>query len=225
MPCFLVGQMGEELVSSALHIPMYTFSHQEGHIAAALYSAGQLSLMEKPFLAFHLSGGTTDALLVEPGKPFFRITPVAKSFDLKAGQAVDRVGLMLGLKFPCGPALTELALTCHEKIRVRPTMKGADCCLSGVENRCRAMLEAGHPKEEIARYCLEYIRASLEAMCAALLEETGPLPVVFSGGVMSNSILREALTRRFGAWFAQPAFSADNAAGVAVLAARKEGLL
>lgn len=66
---------------------------------------------------------------------------------------------------------------------------------------------------------------SLSAMCTALLEEYGSLPVVFAGGVMSNSILRESLSSHFGAYFAQPAFSADNAAGTAVLTARKEGLL
>ena len=90
MPCFLVGQTAAELTASALGVPLYTFSHQEGHIAAALYSAGRLDLMKERFIAFHLSGGTTDALLVEPGEPFFRITPAAHSLDLKAGQAVDR---------------------------------------------------------------------------------------------------------------------------------------
>ena len=226
MPCFTVGAAVARALAMSHRVPLHTFSHQQGHIAAALYSAGQLSLLKEKFLVFHVSGGTTEALIATPGEdgaPCARLA--ASSLDLKAGQAVDRVGGMLGLPFPAGPYLEELAVQWTEKVRVRPSMKGADCSLSGVENRCRAMLEAGHPKEEIARYCLEYIRASLEAMCAALLKETGPLPVVFSGGVMSNSILREALTQRFGAWFAQPAFSADNAAGVAVLTARKEGLL
>lgn len=223
MPCFLVGQMGAELVSSALHIPMYTFSHQEGHIAAALYSAGQLSLMEKPFLAFHLSGGTTDALLVEPGKPFFRITPVAKSLDLKAGQAVDRVGLMLRLKFPCGPALTELALTCHEKIRVRPTMKGADCCLSGVENRCRKLLDEGKEPSYVALFCLRSIEAALDAMTAELLRRYGDLPLLYAGGVMSNVLIRETIEKKYGGFFADPLYSSDNSAGIALLAALSDG--
>ena len=83
----------------------------------------------------------------------------------------------------------------------------------------------GHPKEEIARYCLEAVRAALEGMCTALLEQYGKLPVLFAGGVMSNSIIKKALTEKFGAYFAEPVFSADNAAGAAVLAARKEGML
>ena len=223
MPCFLVGQTAAELTASALGVPLYTFSHQEGHIAAALYSAGRLDLMKERFIAFHLSGGTTDALLVEPGEPFFRITPAAHSLDLKAGQAVDRVGLMLGLKFPCGPELTELALQCEEKIRVRPTMKGADCCLSGVENRCRRLLDEGKAPEYIALYCLKSIEAALEGMTQALLERYGELPLVYAGGVMSNVIIRQKFESKYGGIFAQPQFSSDNAAGIAVLAALSAG--
>ena len=76
---------------------MEGFSHQQGHIAAALYSAGKLELLEERFLAFHVSGGTTEALLVTPGeKGVPQVKLVAHSLDLKAGQAVDRVGVMLG---------------------------------------------------------------------------------------------------------------------------------
>jgi N6-L-threonylcarbamoyladenine synthase len=219
MPCFLVGQTCARLVAASAHIPLYSFSHQEGHIAAALYSAGKLELMEKPFLAFHLSGGTTDALLVTPGEPFFTIRPVAKSLDLKAGQAVDRVGLMLGLKFPCGPALTELALTCTEKIRVRPTMKGADCCLSGIENRCKKLLDEGREPAYIALYCLRSIEAALDAMTAELLRQYGDLPLLYAGGVMSNVLIRQTIERKYGGWFADPVYSSDNSAGIALLAA------
>lgn len=218
MPCFLVGEMGAELLCGALNLPQYGFSHQEGHIAAALYSAGQLSMMEKPFLAFHVSGGTTDALLVTPGDPFFSIKPVGRSLDLKAGQAVDRVGLMLGLKFPCGPALTELASECGEKIRVRAPVKGSDCSLSGVENQCRKLLKEGREPAYIARYCLAFVQSALEQMTDALLNEYGPLPLLYAGGVMSCSMIRAAFEERYGGVFADPAYSSDNAAGIAVLA-------
>ena len=226
MPCFTVGKTAAAILAQTHGVPLHQFSHQQGHIAAAAYSAGKLDLLKEKFLVFHVSGGTTEALFTTPGvdgAPQAEL--VAASLDLKAGQAVDRVGVMLGLPFPAGPHLEQLAVQWHGKIKVRPVMKGSSCSLSGVENRCRAMMEAGHPREEIARYCLEFIRVSLAAMCTALLEEYGSLPVVFAGGVMSNGILRESLSAQFGAYFAQPAFSADNAAGTAVLAARKEGLL
>lgn len=219
MPCFLPGKGFAEVLGAALGLPVARFSHQQGHIAAALYSAGRLELLEERFLAFHVSGGTTEALIVSPGgKAGPAVEIAAASLDLKAGQAVDRVGVALGLPFPCGPALEELALKWTEPVSVRPVMRGADCSLSGVENQCMAMIQKGQPPEKTARYCLESVLAALEAMCGALLKELGPLPVVFSGGVCGNSILRRKLSGRFGACFAAPEFSSDNAAGAAILA-------
>lgn len=222
MPCFLVGKNTAGLLGKAWGIPVENFSHQQGHIAAALYSAGKLELLEKEFLAFHVSGGTTEALLVRPDHDAMpQVTLVAHSLDLKAGQAVDRVGVMLGLPFPSGPELEKLALRWEGKITYRPVLKGSDCSLSGIENQCKALLDHGEPREKIARYCLEAIAQVLDKMCASLLKELGNLPVVFSGGVCSNSLLRQRLGGKYGGYFAAPEFSSDNAAGVAVLAWKK----
>lgn len=150
-----------------------------------------------------------------------QVNLVARSLDLKAGQAVDRVGVMLGLPFPCGPALEKLALQWEGKLTYRPVLKGCDCSLSGIENQCKALLDKGEPPEKIARFCLEAIALVLDKMCGKLLEELGDLPVVFSGGVCSNSLLRQRLGQKYGGHFAAPEFSSDNAAGVAILAWRK----
>ncbi|MFU0833317.1 MAG: N(6)-L-threonylcarbamoyladenine synthase [Oscillospiraceae bacterium] len=226
MPCFLTGLGSAQAIAQVKQIPLYSFSHQQGHIAAALYSAKRLELLRECFLAFHVSGGTTEAVLVTPDdNEVFCTKIVARSLDLKGGQAVDRVGAMLGLPFPAGKKLEKLALKSKSNISVHATMKGADCSLSGVENRCKAMLERGFPKEEIAAFCLASILAALEGMADALLKQFGNLPIVFAGGVMSNSILRAALENKYGAFFAEPEFSCDNAAGIAVLAAWKEGFL
>lgn len=222
MPCFLVGKGFAQALGKAWGVPVEFFSHQQGHLAAALYSAGQLGLLDKPFLAFHVSGGTTEALWVRPGQDGMPVADLAaQSLDLKAGQAVDRVGVMLGLGFPCGPELEKLALQWGDKVTVRPAMKGADCSLSGIENKCAAMLGQGREPAEIARTCIEAIGAALDRMCETLLAQAGPLPVLFAGGVCSNSILREKLGGKYGAWFAAPEFSSDNGAGVAILAQKK----
>ncbi len=224
MPCFLVGVGTAEMLGQALGIPVYRFSHQQGHIAAALYSANCLTYLTHPFLAFHLSGGTTEAVLVQPADDgrIFSTQLVARSLDLKAGQVIDRIGVLLGLPFPAGRYLDPLACACGEAIRVRASMKGADCSLSGVENKCRALVEKGAPKETVAAVCMAHVIAAVDAMCAALQAQYGALPVVFSGGVSSNSMLRAQMTARYGAIFAEPRFSADNAAGPAVLAALRE---
>lgn len=220
MPCFEAGRSAAEQLSTVLGIPVRTFSHQEGHIAAAMYSAKCADAVGRRFIAFHVSGGTTEAVVVERNDDnTMNIELAARSLDLKAGQAIDRVAGMLGLGFPGGAKLDELAQSCGEKIRVRPTMKGADCCLSGLENRCQKLISEGRPKEYIARFCIEYVAASLAAMCGALREQCGELPVLFAGGVSSNSIIREKIRGEFGAYFAAPEFSCDNAAGIALLAA------
>ena len=144
--------------------------------------------MEREFLAFHVSGGTTEAVLAKGTGRGFDLKLVAKTLDLNAGQAVDRVGLMLGLRFPCGMELEKLAMQNTEPVKAHPKLKGCDCCLSGVENLCKKLLGEGRSKPYIAAFCLEYIRKALSMMTDALLEKYGRLPLVYAGGVMSAEV-------------------------------------
>ena len=244
MPCFLAGNSVAESIGAALHVPVYGFSHQAGHIAAALYGAGRLELLKQKFIAFHLSGGTTEGVLVTPDEQnVFCTKLISKTLDLNAGQAVDRVGALLGLDFPAGIELEKLAKTaiCEDGKGqrdlsdsdlkkclkgVKPCLKGNNCCLSGVVNRCEQLLKEGGKKEYAAYLCLEYIAKTLEKMTEAVLNETGDLPVVYSGGVMSNQIIKQKITSKYGerAVFSPPEFSRDNAAGTAILGGFKYGL-
>ena len=219
MPCFLVGKMTASCIAATENIPLYEFSHQQGHIAAALYSANRLDLLDNKFIAFHLSGGTTEAVLVEPDDDMIiKCTEVSCSLDLKAGQAVDRIGTMLGLPFPSGKYLEELAIKSTKKYKIKPTMKDGNCCLSGIENKCLAMKNNGEDYEDVALYCLKSIEAALCAMTDSLIEKYGDIPIVYAGGVMSNKIIRETIEKKYHGIFSEPEFSSDNAAGVAVLA-------
>lgn len=224
MPCFLCGETLARGIGAVTGAKIYATSHQTGHILAALYSAGRLSLIEKPFLAFHVSGGTTDCLLCEPdGESLIKITELGTSLDLKAGQAVDRVGLMMGLQFPCGKALEELAVKSDRKWKIKPVIKDGSCCLSGLQNQCEKLLSDGVSYEDTALYCLRAVEAAVSAMTEAALLKTGDIPVIYAGGVMSNKLIRSVLEERFGAYFAEPQFSCDNAAGTAVYAAIMDG--
>jgi N6-L-threonylcarbamoyladenine synthase len=224
MPCFLCGQTVAQSIGAVTGAKVYETSHQIGHILAALYSAGQLALLKKPFLAFHVSGGTTDCLLCQPdSQQLLAVTELGTSLDLKAGQAVDRVGLMMGLQFPCGKALEALAMESVRKWKYKPVLKEGSCCLSGLQNQCAKMLRDGSTPPDVAAYCLHAIGETVSAMTAAALQKTGTLPVVFAGGVMSNRIIRSTLEARFDAHFAEPVYSCDNAAGIAVYAALQEG--
>ncbi len=223
MPCFLVGENVATVLSSVNRIPLYKTSHQVGHILAALYSADKLDLINQTFLAFHLSGGTTEALLVEPDDDeIIKVTVVANSTDLKAGQAIDRTGVMLGITFPCGKELDRLSLQSDTEYKIKPTMLDGNCSLSGVENKARNMIDKGESPQNVAKFVLTYIAETVSSMLDGVIQKYGNLPVAFSGGVASNSLLRKTINERYNAYFAASEFSLDNAAGTAIYAYLKD---
>lgn len=221
MPCFSVGENTARILAAALKVPFAAFSHQEGHIAAALYGAQRLDWLEQTFIAFHVSGGTTEAVLARGRGDGFSCEKLAGTLDLNAGQAIDRVGLLLGLRFPCGMALEELALQNREPVKTHPKLKGHDCCLSGVENLCQKLVREGREKSYVAAFCIEYIRQTLSLMTDSLLAAYGSLPLLYAGGVMSDSIIKHSFSEKYNACFAPPVYSSDNAAGTALLTFRK----
>jgi len=223
MPCFLTGVAVASSVSSVTGKPLYRFSHQQGHIASVLATAGRFDLFEDEFIAFHVSGGTTEAVLVRPDEESIIDTKIVfSSSDLKAGQAIDRIGLRLGFSFPCGNELDNISRMSDREFNIIPSLKDNSFSLSGVENKCYKMLSDGEKKEDIAKFCIDYISASLEKAVEYIFADYGRLPVVFSGGVMSNSIIRERFIKKFDGIFTSPEFSSDNALGIAVLACLKE---
>lgn len=218
MPCFLTGVNTATCLSKALSVPLFRFSHQAGHIAAALWSAERTDLLTKEFLAFHVSGGTTEVVLVRPdAQNVFKTELILSSLDLKAGQAIDRTGVMLGFPFPAGKYVDAASLKSSKTFKIRVPVKDGCPSLSGLENKCRKMHEQNEPAEDICRYCLLYIGEALSAMGDYALSKYGRMPLLFSGGVLSNTLLRSMLSERFECIFAKPEFSADNAAGIAYL--------
>jgi N6-L-threonylcarbamoyladenine synthase len=222
MPCFLAGVSAAAAAAKALGVPLYRFSHQAGHIAAALLSADRTDLMKKEFLAFHVSGGTTECVRVSPEpERVLHAELLLSSLDLKAGQAVDRVGVMLGFPFPAGKYVDEEARKSSRAFSVRVPVRDGCCSLSGLENQCARMHENGESAADICRYCLVYLAEALTAMADYALQKAGSLPLVFSGGVTANTLLRATLGARFDCVFASPELACDNAVGTAYLAYRK----
>ena len=223
MPCFLVGINNAVAVSRFSGAPLFKTSHQVGHILAGLYSIDRIDLISEPFIAFHISGGTTEALLVEPDKKeIVTARIIAQSSELKAGQAIDRAGVMMGLTFPCGKELDRLSLLSEKEFKIRPSMNGLDCSLSGVENKAKKMFENGESKEDISKYVLTYISNSIDEMTQRIIDNYGNLPIMFVGGVMSNTLIRKQITKKYNAYFAKPDLSCDNACGIAVYAYLKD---
>lgn len=219
MPCFLSGHAVASAVCAAMDLPLYTFSHQSGHIRAALYASGrEKELGAKPFCAFHVSGGTTEVLYVEPRHAGFSVTLVGGTADINAGQAIDRVGVALGLRFPCGPALEKLAVENTKKVpKPRICVNDGICNLSGLENLAKKLYDETGDGALTAAYVLQFIGATLEKMTEHVLQKYPDTPVLYAGGVMSNRYLQQRLAKCCDASFAVPAFSADNAAGICLL--------
>lgn len=212
MPCFLAGESQAKTISKLLQVPFYEFSHQQGHLAAVLWSAGRMELLDKPMLAWHLSGGTTELLYVEPG---LKARKIGGTTDLSAGQLIDRTGLLLGLTFPAGKALDSLAADMAAKpfpVKVRDMTFS----LSGMENKVRQMRDSGASDGETAAFALQSVIHAVEAATKQALGQFGDLPVIFTGGVSSNTLLRKEM-EPLGGIFGAPEYSTDNAMGIAVL--------
>lgn len=219
MPCFLAGDSLGHALALTLGVPCYCVSHQQGHVAAAAWSAGHLELMDRPMLAWHLSGGTTELLYVEPDGVNVSAQRIGGTSDISAGQLIDRTGVLLGLAFPAGKAVDQLS---EGRIDRKFSVKLNDFTfsLSGMENKVRAMAENGDQPEEICGFVLETIADTVRRATLAALKKYPGLPVLCSGGVASNRRLRAVMTAACGAVFAQPRYSTDNAMGVAILAHR-----
>lgn len=223
MPCFLAGVAAASTLANGAKVPLHSFSHQAGHVTAAIYSSSSPDLLDREFVAFHVSGGTTEMLSVKPSDVGFSIEKLGGTADLNAGQAIDRIGVMMGLGFPCGPALEELALSNTERlVRGGVSVKECECNLSGLENQAKKLLADGKSKEYTAAYVLDFVGRTLIKLTENALDGRG-MPVLFAGGVMSNSLIKEMIKKKgFDARFAEPKLSSDNAVGTALLCAAAE---
>ena len=221
MPVFLAGKLAAVAIASSLGVPLYETTHQAGHIRAALL--GQETLMsESPFLAVHLSGGTTDLLLVRREDGLLgEITRIGGCEDLHAGQFVDRVGVRLGLPFPSGVSLEALARTADDhSIKLPSSVKGLSCSFSGQETQCQRLVEDGADKNAVAYAVYDGMARTFAKLLTNAFAETGCKTALLSGGVSGSLLLRELLQQRLQhkLFYAQSGLSSDNAVGTALLA-------
>ena len=158
MPAFLVGLGLARSLAAVNEIPLWQISHQENHLEAGLWSAQGPDADR--FLLLHASGGTTDLLLAEKQTDStYALTQAGGSKDLHAGQFVDRVGVALGLQFPAGAALEQLAATAADCIELPVAVRQGDVSLSGPATAALRKIEAGADPAALAagvQYCLLY---------------------------------------------------------------------
>lgn len=220
MPCFSVGYSHAKLLSDALSVPLYVCSHQQGHVAAALWSANRLDLMNTPHLAWHLSGGTTELLYIEPDGVSVSCNRIGGTTDISAGQLIDRTGQLLNLPFPAGKHLDQLSRRASDKEFFSVKRNDLAFSLSGVQNKVQQYHQLHNDSIETAAYALRCVIGVVIQTTKDAMKQYPGLPVVFSGGVASNTMLRD-MAADLNAIFAQPQFSTDNAMGIAILAHRQ----
>ncbi|MDO5022523.1 MAG: peptidase M22 [Eubacteriales bacterium] len=211
MPVFEAGKAFAQSLASALNIPCFYTTHQRGHMQAAIL----LDRLQPPFVAVHISGGTSDFMFIEHDK----IETFAFSRDLHFGQLVDRAAVKIGLPFPGGSHLEKLAMGQKPYGRYSVTVKDAGPCLSGAEKQIFDDIEfKAIPKEQIAIELYDCLAGSM----LKTLEKFNidiKTPVLVFGGVASSNILRAMLTQKsdFNFRFSQNRMSSDNAVGVAII--------
>ncbi len=218
MPCFLAGVSAASLAADALGVPLYRFSHQCMHIASALYITESYDLFDKPHLAYHVSGGTTELVHVTKNGSGFDCKIIGGTLDISAGQLIDRVGVLLGIPFPCGAELERIASDKEQKVKT--CTNGTQMNLSGAENILATIIKSGASSADVARCAIDMVKHSLYKTAKAATEIYKDEPVVFVGGVSGNNIIKDYISNRMNAVFACGGLSSDNAVGTAVLAAR-----
>ena len=224
MPVFQVGDAQARSLAAVLGVPCFASTHQRGHIYAARVGSG---IAPGDLLAVHLSGGTTEVLSLR-GED---LTLLGGTADLHAGQLVDRAGVAMGLPFPAGPYLEELARKGRSAAKLPVSMEKDSLAahLSGAETQVQRWIKAGEtPREDIAREIYDFLARPVARLVLGAAEKTGIGQGLIAGGGASSALFRELLTSRVGkqdpslrVCFGRPEYSGDNAVGAALIGAEK----
>lgn len=219
LPVFKVGAALGETLARVMGVAFFETSHQEGHLRAGFFDR---ELPDGPFLAWHLSGGTTELLLVKGVKGGFDICKVGGSSDLQVGQFVDRIGVALGGPFPAGAYLEKLARQSDTLESLPVAIKDLTISFSGPDSAAKRLLDAGITPPELARRVFNCIVHAIAEVTAAAADRFRVDRVLLAGGVASadlirTALLKEAVLKDVGLIFAPKELSGDNAVGVGLI--------
>lgn len=213
MPVFNAGISVAKILSASLFVPLFCTTHQEGHFKAGMVS--NKIEKHKPLIAAHLSGGTLELVVVQDN--CLEIAGGTK--DISYGQLIDRIGILLGLPFPSGAALDEIALAYGSRIQHNPLTpiftESTWVNLSGVETQLKFIIEQ-YTKQEISVFLFERIAESFLKITEAAKKKYTVDQVLVTGGVAASMFLRK-YCESAGYFFAQTNLCSDNAVGVALM--------
>lgn len=224
MPVFTVGQNYGKVISKTLNCNYLEYSHQENHIAAALIEHYKTTKIEDKILAIHISGGTTEFLTLSKVNKGYDTCIVAGTLDITFGQLIDRIGNTMDFEFPCGSHMENYINVNDkiEKIKMPPISKGKFINLSGMENYYKNMyMQNKYDKQTLINSLFEYISACILNIVNNIKNECIFTKIIITGGVISNSIIRNyianSLKDKFELIFPSAINSSDNAIGNAYM--------
>jgi N6-L-threonylcarbamoyladenine synthase len=218
----LVGLSAAKALAFAADLPLVGVNHIEGHIYANFLAHGEV---EPPLVCLTVSGGHTDLLYIPKAGTY---TVLGRTRDDAAGEAFDKVGRVLGLPYPAGPHIDELARHGDPKAihLPRALSEGLDFSFSGLKTAAVNYLHNARQRSaevspaDFAASLQEAIVDVLVAKTIQAVEQTNTSLVIMSGGVAANTRLRERLgeaAAKAGCSFFHPPVDlcTDNAAMIA----------
>ena len=224
----LVGAAAGRSFAWARNIPAIAVHHMEGHLLAPMLEPDPPGF---PFLALLVSGGHT--LLVEVDA-IGRYRLLGDSVDDAVGEAFDKTATLLGLSYPGGPALAELALQGEPRRyrfpRPMTDRPGLDFSFSGLKTFAlyswRESARTQQDRADIARAFEDAVVDTLAIKCRRAVAQTGLKTLVVAGGVGANLRLRarldELMAKEDGRTsYPRPEFCTDNGAMIAYAGYRR----
>ncbi len=226
MPVFFAGRRLAESIAMSLNVPLFATDHQQGHIQAATFG---VEINTDKFCAVHLSGGTTEVLLVNETDTEYKVKIIAATKDINAGQLIDRLGVKMNLGFPAGKNVdAKASLYKGTKILLPISASFDGCNFSGTEAAAIREYENGADPDAICEAIMSAITRTLAKMVGGAAYYAGINDVLMAGGVSSSEYLRKYLPVYFekrgmhvNLRFSLKEFSSDNAVGVALIGRKK----
>lgn len=224
MPVFSPGYRFAQSIAGITGASLYATSHQEGHIRAAKWDSG---LDADSFVSIHLSGGTSEILLVSSKTSGYDVEIVGGTRDISAGQLLDRIGVRLGYDFPCGRRIDENSLEFDgETTKLKISHDKGYINLSGIETAIYKIIDSAGNSRSIEKQ-VSYM--AMEAICTKLYrallhtaKSRGCSDVLFAGGVSSSRFLSSRLSdmlkvEGIRTYWCRPEYAQDNAVGAALI--------
>ena len=225
----MVGTSFAKSMSLALKIPLISVNHMKAHILAHFIKDPENSNPSFPFLALTISGGHTQIVKVNS---YFEMHELGKTLDDAAGEAFDKSGKVIGLKYPAGPEIDKLSKKGDpNKFKfTKPKVSGLNFSFSGLKtNFLNFINKQVRINEDFVKDNLYDICASLQHVIVDILmdklikasKETGINTIVICGGVSANSEIRKMLKvnsekHNWKVHIPKLSYTTDNAAMIAM---------